>query len=246
MTRMTDTSSTHPTASTSHHRYQQVITYINKSWHIRASHNALERVMTHMNDTSPTHPTASTPHIYAHQWIVSVFVNESCHTYEKVTLHIWMSHVTHMNMACHTWMSHVTHMNEACHTYKWVMSPQWIRHDTYERVMTRMNGISHTHPTAYDSLSLLSLSLSLSLFLTYTHIHTLSLSLSPSLSLSLFVYVSLSLSLSPSFSLSLSLSRWSMNEWWHAWKTHLTHIQLLTDHASAQTSRLVYESNGFY
>ena len=35
-------------------------------------------------------------------------INESCHTYEWVMSHIWMSHVTHMN--------------ESCHTYEWVMS----------------------------------------------------------------------------------------------------------------------------
>ena len=52
--------------------------------------------------------------------------NESCHTYEWVTSHIWMSHVAHMNESCyscecltsHIWMSHVTHMNESCATYE--------------------------------------------------------------------------------------------------------------------------------
>jgi len=59
--------------------------------------------------------------------------NESCHTYDWVVSHIWMSHSTHMNESCHTyewvmshiWMSHVTHMNESCHTYEWVMSYIW-------------------------------------------------------------------------------------------------------------------------
>jgi len=76
----------------------------------------------------------------------------SCHTYEWVMSHIWMSHVTHMNESCHIWMSHVTHMNESrhayewamshmnqsCHTYEWVMSHIWMSHVTYEWV------ISHT------------------------------------------------------------------------------------------------------
>jgi len=35
-------------------------------------------------------------------------MNESCHTYESVMSHIWMSHVTHMD--------------ESCCTYGWVMS----------------------------------------------------------------------------------------------------------------------------
>jgi len=52
-------------------------------------------------------------------------MNESCHTHEWVTSHMWMRHVTLMNEArhthewgmSHTWMRHVTHMNEACHTH---------------------------------------------------------------------------------------------------------------------------------
>ena len=39
-------------------------------------------------------------------------MNESCHTYEWVMSHIWMSHVTHMN--------------ESRHTYEWVMSHIWV------------------------------------------------------------------------------------------------------------------------
>jgi len=74
-------------------------------------------------------------------------MNESCHTYEWVISHIWMSHVTHMNESCHTykwvmshiWMSHVTHMNESCHTYEWVMSHIWMIH------VTHMNESCHTY-----------------------------------------------------------------------------------------------------
>jgi len=73
--------------------------------------------------------------------------NESCHTYNGVMSHIWMSHVTHMNESCHThewvmshiwmshvthiWMSHVIHMNESCHTYEWVMSHIWMSRVTH-------------------------------------------------------------------------------------------------------------------
>ena len=39
-------------------------------------------------------------------------MNESCHTYEWVMSHIWISHFTHMN--------------ESCHTYEWAMS-EWIK-----------------------------------------------------------------------------------------------------------------------
>jgi hypothetical protein len=86
-------------------------------------------------------------------------MKESCHTLEQVTSHMWMSHVTHMNVTqmnefCHTdegvmshiWMSHVTHMNESCHTYEWVMSHIWTSHvthrnescHTYEWVMSHI------------------------------------------------------------------------------------------------------------
>jgi len=79
-------------------------------------------------------------------------MNESCHTYEWVMSHIWMSHVTrmdwdivcmytHMNTHMNTHMTsrwHLicdmthdivrmyTHMNESCHTYEWVMSHVWL------------------------------------------------------------------------------------------------------------------------
>jgi len=164
---MNDTSPTHPTASPSHHIYHQVITYITKSWHIKASHNALERVMTHMNDISPTHPTASN-HTSTHTsgsckclWMShGTHMKKSRHTYKWVMSHIWTSHVAHEFVMWHIWMRHVTYVNDSCRPYEYVM----------------------------------------------TH----------------------------------------MNESWHVWKIHLSHIQLLTDHASAKRSRLVYESNGLY
>ena len=88
-------------------------------------------------------------------------MNESCHTchtYERVTSSIWMSHVTHLNESCHTyewvmshewvmsyeydmshmWMSHVTHVNRLWHTCEWVMSHKWMSH------VTHMNESCHT------------------------------------------------------------------------------------------------------
>jgi len=66
-------------------------------------------------------------------------MNESCHTYEWVMSHIWMSHVPHTNKSSlpviFTCVSHVAHMNESCphvnescHTYEWVMSHIWMSH----------------------------------------------------------------------------------------------------------------------
>jgi len=80
--------------------------------------------------------------------LVVTHMNESCHSYEWVMSHIWMTHAnesgTHMNDSC---MSHVTHMNESCHSYEWVMSHIWISlvnesvtnmNDSYEWVMSHI------------------------------------------------------------------------------------------------------------
>jgi len=45
-------------------------------------------------------------------------MNESCHTYEWVMSHIWMSHVSHS--IPHIWMRHASHMNESRHTHTWM------------------------------------------------------------------------------------------------------------------------------
>ena len=82
-------------------------------------------------------------------------MNESCHTYEWVMPHIWMSHITHMNESCHTyewvmshiWMSPVTHMNESCHTphtYDDITSRTWRSHATHTHTHT------HTHTLDTD------------------------------------------------------------------------------------------------
>ena len=79
-------------------------------------------------------------------------MNESCHTYEWVMSHIWMSHVTHMNESCHTyewvmpytWLCHETYMKGTCHTYEWVMSHIWMRH--VSRVCTRVRAFLSTTP----------------------------------------------------------------------------------------------------
>jgi len=88
-------------------------------------------------------------------------MNESCHIYEWVMSHTWMSHVTYEWVMSHIWMSHVTHMNESCYIYEWVMSHIWMSRvthmnvlcHTYERVMshiwtshvTHMNESCHTY-----------------------------------------------------------------------------------------------------
>jgi len=63
--------------------------------------------------------------------------NESWRTYEWVTApcewvmgYIWMSHVTHIDVA-HIWMSHGTRVNESWDTYGWVMSHIWMSHGAH-------------------------------------------------------------------------------------------------------------------
>jgi len=55
-----------------------------------------------------------------------IHMNESRHTCEWVTAHIWMRRLSRM---C-AWR-HVTHTNESCHTYDWVTAHIWMSHGTY-------------------------------------------------------------------------------------------------------------------
>jgi len=99
-------------------------------------------------------------------------INKSCHTCEWVTctyaramVHVWQSHVAHMDESYHTydgrvphiwmrlcvmhiWMSHITHvtdlhhasathMNASRHTYDQVMSHVWISHVTHMQASCR-------------------------------------------------------------------------------------------------------------
>jgi len=117
----------------------------NESWHVRVSQVWF---MSHMNESKK-------------------HMNESCHTYERVMSHIWMSHVTLMNESSHTYkrvtshirMSHITHMNESCHTCQWSFHTEHlladkagerlklIRVETYEWVMSHIWPSHVTHMT---------------------------------------------------------------------------------------------------
>jgi len=77
-------------------------------------------------------------------------MNESCHTYEWVMSHIWMSHVTHTNASRHThecvmayiWMSDTPYFNES---HEWVTPHTYMRHThTYTSHATHMNEWYHT------------------------------------------------------------------------------------------------------
>jgi len=69
--------------------------------------------------------------------------NVSCRTYEWVMLHMWVSHVAHMDessrswrirayeyvvqcVKSHIWMGNVVHVNESLQAYGWVRSHAWM------------------------------------------------------------------------------------------------------------------------
>jgi len=64
--------------------------------------------------------------VMSHIWSsvgAHICLDESCHTYERVIAHAWMSHVTCVHASCHTyewvmwqiWMSHGMHVNKWHH-----------------------------------------------------------------------------------------------------------------------------------
>jgi len=85
------------------HENEHRVSYICVTWLIYMWHDSPICDMTHSESCDTWKRTQSVTHM-----------NESCHTYEWVMSHIWMSHVTHMNESCHTheWVTKsVTHMN---------------------------------------------------------------------------------------------------------------------------------------
>ena len=76
---------------------------------------------------------ASLAHTFGEQFVCPPVEGQNINEHEFMS-HIWMCHVTHMNVSCntyewvrsHLWMSHVTHINESCQTHEWVMSHIWI------------------------------------------------------------------------------------------------------------------------
>jgi len=79
--------------------------------------------------------------------------HESCHTYEWVMSHTWISQVTHMNESCHphewvmshTWMSHVTHRNASCLTLKRTPAALHVRMSN----VTHIDESCHTHASSH-------------------------------------------------------------------------------------------------
>jgi len=151
------------------------------------------RHITHTNESRPLSSSRKkSRHTYA--WVMSHIqtsytpyqvpgmshvtrMNESCHTYKRVTppikfeegvtTHIWTSRV--INESRHTykwvtssiWRSHVTHANESRHTYERVTSRTWISHITHGYVTshiwmshgTHMNESRHAHECVTSLMS---------------------------------------------------------------------------------------------
>ena len=147
------------------HRWMSHVTHTNEScltyeWvmsHIRISlvTHTNESCHTHTNESCHTHTNES---CHTHTSVMPsrsttiCAALSSCHTYEWVMSHIWMSHVTHVPQwyplravrRNHIWlhrtflmsnirMSHVTHMRshvshtpKSCHTYEWVLSHTYL------------------------------------------------------------------------------------------------------------------------
>jgi len=92
-------------------------------------------------------------------------LNESRHSYKRVTSHteksrhainirhvrVWRSHVTHTSESYHIAMSHVTSSMSAVLRYGWIMSLTWMGRVIYERVTShyhiRSVWISRSHIT---------------------------------------------------------------------------------------------------
>ena len=75
---------------------------------------------THMNDEAQIQEAGEVmwESCHTYEWVIShkwmsrgAHMNESCHTCEWVMPHIWMSDATHMNV----WISHVIHVHESRH-----------------------------------------------------------------------------------------------------------------------------------
>lgn len=66
------------------------------------------------------------------------YTNKLYHAVEWFMSHMWMGHITPMNISCfvqewdmsHLWISNVTHVNGPYHTYGWAMSATRMTHIT--------------------------------------------------------------------------------------------------------------------
>jgi len=121
------------------------------SWSVCVCVNVQAHICTRDKCTMSDSSLCAETHV---QW--ATYMNEQCHTYERVMSYVWKSHVVsahiwtvahcvsaHMclctHMSCrslslivqwataHIWTSNVTHMNGSCHTYERVMSHIWPR-----------------------------------------------------------------------------------------------------------------------
>ena len=103
------------------HVWKLHVTYVNKSCNTQQRLEGLhhEHVVTNVvtNDKASVSGRSTCTNLISNINLIRN-INESCHTYEWVMSHIWMSHVTHMN--------------ESCHTYEWVMSHIWMSHVSYQ------------------------------------------------------------------------------------------------------------------
>jgi len=124
-----------------------------------------------------------------HIWMSHIaHVNVSCHTCECVMSHMWMCHIAHVNESClmdawgmsHIWKMYVTHINDSHHSCEWVMSQIWMGHVIH---MNESVGTTFVFFQTRTLAHLHTLSLIHSHTLTPSHSHTLTTTHSHTLTL---------------------------------------------------------------
>jgi len=142
-------------AATHCNTLQYTATQCNTRQHSATHCNTLQHTAAHCN----THFNMTWYKVAGDMSHVTLLIEQcserkSRHTYDWVTSHIWMSHITHMNESHHTyewvtsqiWINHGTHMNESRHTYEWAMSRiEWVTSHIWLSHVTHINASRHTY-----------------------------------------------------------------------------------------------------
>jgi len=96
--------------------WMSLVTDMNESWHTYKG--GLSHRWMRQSRTRISHVPLMSESCHTCDTDAPLEFYRSCHTYEWVMSHIWMSHVTpQVQMSqSRTWMNHVTLMSESCHT----------------------------------------------------------------------------------------------------------------------------------
>ena len=118
----------------------------------------LPSILLSIEPCTNTHTRTTNPYVRVmYTWMshLHTYVNESCHTYVALLLHVghvnshtWKSTRSHMQIIH---VTHVTHVHGSRHTYEWVTSHTLMRHFTdmwtsQDHVTHMWTSQDHTHP----------------------------------------------------------------------------------------------------